>query len=790
MIEAGLLALAATCVLHTSETQLEHTDLGWLERVKIEVRSRGHCHAVDVRLPPGVELGVVKGRVKFSDDTGRRLDDERWERLPRGLDGWGTVRVHVPELLKLDRVLLQFTREWTTDAPFRWRPGADGADWAELLYGRNALVSVVGDVGRNERKGEAWADRPSADVEVRVHRDDPRRPPPTLKATTAESGLAPLVAHERAAEMVLLPRGVDGAAPVSGDQALARRAADDRGFAATVVALARGSEGRVELGWWLPSERDADHVDVEDGAVAIWWSDRTKPVPLSHPASPPRSGLVWTPSGVVEVSDVRAPQQAGARVGRPTIERDLTLVVPPGDPHVALWPGGGSVARVVESVTMPPSDRATTWTVDLPTGHTVTSVVEDGDAETSLRYTREGALWVVGPSETPSTLALAYDAPDAPSCGRNAGPMGAADFSLTVKAPGGRIDRDEQSWWLESHRGKPVLPDRQRVVDGLDYRFRTFSIPEPGLPVSLRAHLAGWELVEAMRPALHERARSDDLPGHPLWPRRLLKARKSGVVTSVEAALILRGYALQAKIPATWVLVRPADQGDISGVCPEGYPEALVRVWWQDEERWIDPSCTVCAPFELRPHLQGASALGFDIERTPGPFPGSWTVEVTDEGATWSLDGSAATELRSWLSEVHEDVRSATLAGRIAGAGAVLQRHAGLSEPGAAAQLTAWPAQGKATHTEDPLAVDSWNTWIGPRRLIRSGAPRAAVQLDNEHLTYGRTHQDGRTTEILVLKQRRLGASDLTQLWAVRAPVAEHARPVAGVVPGAGSTLR
>ena len=79
-------------------------------------------------------------------------------------------------------------------------------------------------------------------------------------------------------------------------------------------------------------------------------------------------------------------------------------------------------------------------------------------------------------------------------------------------------------------------------------------------------------------------------------------------------------YAIQSNMPSSWIMVRPAwEPGTPPDACPDAYPEALVKIDFEGETGWIDPGCAQCAPFEIRPELLGADALGFGVTETPPP---------------------------------------------------------------------------------------------------------------------------------------------------------------------------
>src|SRR5690606_25673189 len=120
-----LLLLGAACLLTSSDTRLHLEGDTIVEEVRLEVLADGPCAAIDALLPVGTAFVPRRPTFRPGDGGRRRLEIERWERSPRGDDGEGSARLHVPEMRSGDRVALRFERRWDADAGYLWRPGAD-----------------------------------------------------------------------------------------------------------------------------------------------------------------------------------------------------------------------------------------------------------------------------------------------------------------------------------------------------------------------------------------------------------------------------------------------------------------------------------------------------------------------------------------------------------------------------------------------------------------------------------------------------------------------------------------
>ena len=762
--------LGPACLLVSVETEVVRSDGMWVEEHQAEIRaSKGACRFIDIDVPAGAHVSDTWARVHFGDSTRRPLEAERWEALPDALDGSHRVRLHTPELLPGDSVRIRFTRSWTSDEAYRWLP--QGAALAELRWQRGMPFSAFGDAQPDGPRG-AWAADSVGGSEVRLHLEPIRPTPvvPTPDVARSDHTLPEALALLSALET--LPQGADGPVPVTGAAALAQGAITPAGYAHTLAALTADGPTPVDVGWWLPERMGKAHVDVVEGPIALTW-DGSTPIAHALPGAPARRGAVWTERrGTVKVRTEPTPASPTLLEAHAT--RTLTLSLPDGDPQTSLWPGGGSQATTAWTFTAPASASSALALIPLPDGAESSDVAP---SEGQVIARDRSLLWVLPPSDAPRTLTLTTTKPDAPACGlRREGNV----ETTSVLAEGGEVVQTETGWHLASWQERPVLPDRERLIAGLDYRFSSLSMPEPGLPLELKNHTQGWELVSKLRPILRERAVHGELPRDSAWPRRLFRARKSRIVTSIEAMLILRAYSLQARIPAAWVMARPAEDGPAHPMCPSTYTEGLVRVWIGEEERWLDPGCTVCTPWEIRPHLEGADALGHDIAETPPPTPGILHVGVGEDEVVVHAEGSSGLLLRTLLAPVPERQRAAALASILGGESSELTEAQGLTEPGARLVLRATVGSGPL----DPLVPrphgegGAWFETIGVRALTRPRLGTPDVWIDRPAFRYVRESTEEYTREVLEVRSRALTAEDAAVLMWVRTPWARELRPV------------
>lgn len=632
------LALAAACTLQVVTTEVAPAETGWTEASRFEVVADGaECPWIDVLLPPDVGLASIRGRARLGDGTRRRLGPERFERRDRDLQGHGAVRVHLPDLVSGDRVVLDVRRDWDREAAWRWSPAP--ARYGELVVAGDVDVALSGDVRRDRR---------------------------------------------------------------------------------------------------------------------IWVAD-----------AGPDDAAVLTAPGLS--GDWDNPLEAVEPVGRVDVSRRLELRVPPGDPQRSLYPGGGSSVLNQVWGKIPAEERLRGWRVPLP--------LERSELRWSITPAAAGhvverdtdLVVILEPSEGSASVALSWVQPDAPTFGERA-----PGEALDVDAPGGLVVWERDAWLLAMAQDRPVLPARQALIKALDHRFRAAALPEPSVPNRLRGRTPSWELAAELRGALYERVAPATWPTDPLWPRKLQRARRSGVLTPLEGALTVWLYARQLGLEAQWALVRPAHQGPGAPTSPSGYTEALVRLTLDGEARWMDPACRVCAPFELRPELEGASAIGQGLTQTPPPTPGRWAVEMGEDEVRWVLEGPAALELRRWLITFPAPQRPRALAERMAGPGAELTGVSGVTEPGQPITAVARRGQGLGA---DPLALPptredgtTWIPWVGTREIRWPGREGAPASLEEGPLSWSRTLDEDALVERLTVDARQIPGPAADALAAARQP--------------------
>ncbi len=616
--------LAAGCALLAVEARFDATAEGLVEDLRLEVIDRGGCRWIELELPPGTVLGERRGRERRGDGTRVKLDDTRWEVSERRLDGSGTARLHLPDLLAGDRVKLRVER---VHAPF-------------------------------------------------------------------------------------------------------------------------------DLAWTVPA---ADRVEVSvDGDVLEVAEGGTGPAELRIPAGGPAPRHDRLPAG-----DVR-------------VEEHLTLRIPEGDPQLALFPGGGSSVLVQRYLVFPPAAEERGWPLDAPPGAEVRLDVQP-EGLAAIESDPAAHRIVVAPSDAPARVTVSWEEPDAPAHGERDPEVAA----LVVSVDDGEILDDGRGWALVQVHGRPVIPDRATLVRALDRRFRYASMPEPGAPMELRGLDPSWELAAALRPTLSERAPIGAWPSDPLFPRRLQQARRSGALTPLEGTLVLWLYARQLKLDAEWALVRPASRGPGSALSPAGYTSPLLRITLDGETRWIDPTCAVCAPFELPPDLEDADALGPGTRRTGPSTRGRLDVVLDGDRVTWSAEGPPALLLRARLAELPTAERSRALAALVGGAGATLESVEGVEVAGAPIRAVVRRGEGllpDPTTLPAPGADGSaWLEWIGPRTFTTAGeAP--PLRREAGSATLDRTSTGGRTTVSLDVTSRLLPPADLAALSAPE-PEPEVTRP-------------
>jgi hypothetical protein len=813
---SGLFAAPAGCALLSASVVLSPAGAGVREATTLELADVWGCDHVDVALPPGVTLSETSARTYRTDGTKAKLGDERWERPTRDAGDAGYARLVVPELMPGDHVTVRLVRTWAPQSPlpggpFVWTPAADGLADVDVR-GEGVSFAVVDD---HETITQEWAaNPPKSGVTVVAAAAD-------RAGTALSAAIAPAVvaSGSRAVDdallalsnVVIVPRGVDGAAPVSGDAGLARGAMDDRGVALTLAAMTAGGPTPGELAF-------TPRYDAAPGADEAWSVAVGNRVLVADAGDRDVLGAGLPVPGVAPVEALPSAVPASDRV---RIERTLTLAIPGADPMVSLYPGQGSSLGTSERLVFAAADRARVWVEPLPPGHRdVAFDVDPDDSVARVTLRDDAAVIVVPPSDDQTAVTLSWVVDDAPACGEIDAVAG-ADLDVNVVDPQGRVRREGAFWSLTEHGGDPIMPDHDRVARGLVRRFDAASLPEPSIPMELRGAKADVNLLELLRAAIVDHARIAPV-GEPLWPRRLRKALASRLLTGPEGAAVLALYMRQADFPARMTLVRPADRGPGDDVCPAGFDAALVRVIVDGVTHWMDPGCPSCAVFELRPELEGATAFAEDVAETPPPTPGVEAITVAGNQLAVHLEGPAALGLRIALAEMPSDRRAQFLAERFGGAGAALVSAEGISTAGSAIDLKI-----QGTLAEDPLAMPparpdgtSWLGWVGVRTVTRplasaAGLARehvttpdgavtvarlpdtsAAVNADLGAMVYTRMAAGGRVVETLDVRDRAVPRDAVDQLAKARvttggpAPTAPAPFPaiVAATTPSVGAT--
>jgi|GEM_PF-2294232 len=275
---------------------------------------------------------------------------------------------------------------------------------------------------------------------------------------------------------------------------------------------------------------------------------------------------------------------------------------------------------------------------------------------------------------------------------------------LTGDGPGMEISKDGwlrfvntdgvgvASWRVISARGQSVISGRQDVLSQIAAGALAASIPEPGLGIAFKGRDADWSVVDEVLAHSRRQVIEGQLSSrHPLKPRKLHQVRRSRWATPWEHALLLTRYLRQLKIDALPVPVRPLSDGRIEPAVPDGYAAATVRIRIDGEERWVDPSCGVCAVGEVRPGLWGGQALSAEISALPEQAEARWEQSHTDgaevRNYTLVLTAPWSVSLRQHLARAAVEQRPAAILGWVGIDGARLVSHDRIGELGSPIQL-------------------------------------------------------------------------------------------------------
>lgn len=748
---SGWLEIGAACAILSATTTVAPTETGWTEHIRYDLLSSGGCRTLALHIPAGTSWTDLGGKLRLGDGGGGKLIPARFEVVPDGLSGETTVMVHLNDLLSGDGVRLELDQSWTSDESYAWTPSKSPAAWSELRTWKGAQIHSYGDVQVDRKKGEVWIAGATPSDGVELVSGLPESFSRDGQAAVAESGLSLRAALEQMDGLLLQPRAVDGTAVQAGDAAITRGIVDDRGWARTLVALTAGGPDKVELGHLLRRNTTGEIRDaLTELAVA---TDEDGTTPILHPATPTWTGNVQTPStkqAMAWTQIATAPVQPDL-----ALNRELELIWD-GEPQFKLVPGAGSTVRTVDTIEVE-ADTAATAFLPIPTG--AYEITIEGELA-SLR-TSAGLLLSLAQGEK-RTITVSHIQDDAPTYGLRA-TIDGFEVHQQIRVDG-KTRWEDDAWRLVGAQGSEILPSREALLRALDWRFTILAYPEPAVPYLLKGRTPSWETATDLPEALRSRVRPAPLNQPPLWPRKLLKARRSGVVTSVEAALFTSQWAKALRMDALLVLVRPAPLGEGPEISPASYDQAVIAIHYEGELRWQDPTCTVCAPYELRPDMEGASAYAWSLHDTRAPTPGSIVATTSGESTSYELAGSAALSLRLALQNGLGPERTVRAANWLAGGG-TLTSVEGLAEAGepvtavvSAGRPRFWPSRDEDGST--------WMGWVGERQWV--GAPTGPDStFETDAIGWSRTTTDGVTTEVLLVKDRRV-SGEIRDALAVR----------------------
>ena len=446
-----------------------------------------------------------------------------------------------------------------------------------------------------------------------------------------------------------------------------------------------------------------------------------------------------------------------------------TIRAPKGDPQVSLFPGGGSSVAVQGELVFPPRDTARAWVIPARPGYAdlIARITPDPAATVEAR---EGALHIhLEPSEIRTQVWLAWTEPDAPTFG-HLDPEGDTE----IRAEEGVIQWEPSAhkWWLQAIHGRPVMPHSQTLLAALERRFLNATLKEPALPSHLRGAHPDVAVAEALTRYLRNSVVESTWPHEATLPRPVTRALRSGAASPTEGALALKALLAQANIDSQWVLIHPAPAGPGGKISLAGYTHMLLELEVDGTPLWIDPLCSVCDLFEVRPDLQGASALGPTTRGAPVTV-GLLEASFTPDLARWTFSGSAATHLRLAWAALSVNERNAWLTANY-WPEATVRVATGLDQPGAPVVLEMTDGQGApydplllpAVRTSDDSA---WLPWVGTRRVTRAGVFEAASGEEGP-LMWSRSTDGHTTTEVLSNTTRWLPGAAVRSIAHTRNP--------------------
>lgn len=460
-----------------------------------------------------------------------------------------------------------------------------------------------------------------------------------------------------------------------------------------------------------------------------------------------------------EVGAVRWLRPSGARPMRPiqapaTVRLDLR----PSGPGTAAEPPAGWATRGLRVALGPDEGGFFPW----PAGVGATVCAAEGGAVAQAEpmgcriFAEDSGVGVIS-AELPlapswdhgaqawpgspvqaATLALSIGgqpldcAPGQPCAASLQTPGGSLALELRVEADPQRPEAGPLRGWLWSVGGAPVLDGPARLSELSARSALLASVPEPGLPLSLK-HLDAEsqplpELCAAVNAWLGASVQVAAVPGQrPTAPRPLLRVRKEGVATDWELSLLLARHLRQLRVPATPLLLRPGPPADPAS--PFGWTASVVEVEGAAGPFFIAPSCRSCGEGELPAALWGAEVLGPTPRRLPPPPPGAlaWTLAPGDgaQRLELQLSGPPGQALRAALAALPKAGRAAWLDGQLPGGR--LEDHAGLDQPGAPITLR-WRLPGGALPLPSLPGLDGQAPPASARFSLlhpRSGCPES-----------------------------------------------------------------
>jgi hypothetical protein len=494
-------------------------------------------------------------------------------------------------------------------------------------------------------------------------------------------------------------------------------------------------------------------ITQEDG---WYWSEDIMmgtEVSISHSKS-------WVPPAIASLPVLTAP----------IVSRAIDLNIPARAPLTSLAIGGNSSATITDTLQFPETTEDLAWFSAKPLGAKFASLNWSG----RHRLYDDGVL-LLSASSLPKTAKVQWALADAPTFGGMRSPNGQA-IETVVSGMGVTAEHTGLSEFVVTQVGSTaIIQDRAHFVKALSYRFRNammIATPAPIPPASAstpRAKIAS--LINALK---SEFTVSDLLPIPALHPRPIGKAKRSGLVTPLEAALIIAEAAEQLGLSATWALFRPDNQGvNGSTFNPAGYTDALVRFSVDGHVIWIAPNCSDCAPFELPPEAWNTPVISPLAERTPPAPQSDVTISTTDKTVSATFNGAPALLLRRALSDIRSTRRTRYLLDLIIGGPGKLVFFKNIDKAGATIKIIA-----KATdsaHPLDPFHIPDTDeigmvdmAWVGTRIELLSGPNYTPAHISNETFEYSLGCDEyGQWSRALTLHKRFIAQEDILALHAI-----------------------